>query len=88
MLGFDFRLKLIVLINLLIVESEAADFGLYVVKETGERRLVTDSEHPLLLRYRQKTSWNNSNKVLVIQRRGRVVTDYKNWQKVCLVHYN
>ena len=25
--------------------------------------------------------------VLVIQRRGRVVTDYKNWQKVCFVHY-
>ena len=24
-----------------------------------------------------KTSWNNSNKVLVIQRRGRVLTDYK-----------
>ena len=33
--------------------------------------------------------WNNSNTVLVIQRRGRVVTGYKNWQKVCfLVHYN
>jgi len=37
----------------------------------------------------QKRSWNNCNKVLVIQRRkGRVVTDYKNRQKVCLVHYN
>jgi len=34
----------------------------------------------------EKTSWNNSNTVLVIQRRGRVVTDYRNWQKVCLVH--
>ena len=39
-------------------------------------------------RIRKKTSWNNSNTVLVIQRRGRVVTDYKNWPKFCLVHYN
>jgi len=38
------------LLNKYKIESEAADFGLYVVKETGERRLVTDSEHPLLLR--------------------------------------
>ena len=35
-----------------------------------------------------KISWNNSNKVLVIQRRWRVVTDYKKLQKVCLVHYD
>jgi len=33
----------------------------------------------------EKTSWNNSNTVLVIQRRGRVVTDYKYRQKVWLV---
>ena len=39
-------------------------------------------------RIRKKTSWNNSNTVLVIQRRGRVVTDYKNWPKFCLVLYN
>ena len=32
----------------------------------------------------EKTSWNNSNTVLVIQRRGRVVTDYKNHPKVFL----
>ena len=37
---------------------------------------------------KQKTSWNKSNTVLVIQRRGRVLTQYKNRQKVCLVHYN
>ena len=31
---------------------------------------------------KEKTSWNNSNRVLMIQLRGRrVVTDYKNWQK-------
>ena len=36
----------------------------------------------------EKRSWNNCNKILVIQRRVRVVTDYKNRQKVCLVHYN
>ena len=31
---------------------------------------------------KEKTSWNNSNTVLMIQLRGRrVVTDYKNWQK-------
>ena len=29
----------------------------------------------------KKTSWNNSNTVLVIQRRGWVVTDYKNQHK-------
>jgi len=33
----------------------------------------------------EKTSWNNSNTVLVIQRRGRVVTDYKNHPKVFLI---
>ena len=33
----------------------------------------------------QKTPWNTSNTVIVIQRQGRVVTDYKN---ACLVHYN
>ena len=32
----------------------------------------------------QKTSWNNSNTVLVIQRRGRVVTDYKNHQRLLI----
>ena len=32
----------------------------------------------------KKTSRNNSNTVLVIQRRGRVVTDYKNRQKFSL----
>ena len=36
----------------------------------------------------QKTSRNNSNTVVMIQRRGRLLTDYKNHQKVCLVHYN
>ena len=33
----------------------------------------------------QKTPWNTSNTVIVIQRQGRVVTDYKN---ACLVLYN
>ena len=33
-------------------------------------------------------SWKNCNKVLLIQRRGRVVADYKNRKKVSLVHYN
>ena len=36
----------------------------------------------------KKTSLNKSNTVLVIQRRERVVTDFKNWQKVCFVHCN
>ena len=36
----------------------------------------------------EKTSWNNSNTVLVIQRRGRVVTENKNRLKVFVLHYN
>merc|ERR1719444_541159 len=32
------------------IESEVTNFGLYVVKETGETRLLADSEFPLLLR--------------------------------------
>jgi len=32
------------------IESEAGNFGLYVVKESGETRLITDEEYPLLLR--------------------------------------
>ena len=34
----------------------------------------------------KKRSWNNCNKVLVIPRGGRVVTNYISQQKVCLVH--
>ncbi len=34
------------------VETEPAQFALYVVKESGERRLVGDAEFPLLLRVR------------------------------------
>jgi len=34
------------------VESEPSQFALYVVKETGERRLIGESEFPLLLRVR------------------------------------
>ena len=30
----------------------------------------------------EKTSWNNSNTVLVLQRQGQVVTDYKNRQSL------
>jgi hypothetical protein len=38
-------------------ESEEGNFGLYVVKETGETRRIGEAEFPLLLRYRtQKTS--------------------------------
>jgi len=32
------------------IESEPGDYALYVIKETGERRLVTENEFPLLLR--------------------------------------
>jgi len=32
------------------IESEPGDYALYVIKETGERRLITDNEFPLLLR--------------------------------------
>ena len=42
----------------------------------------------LWIPFKEKTSWNNCNRVLVIHRRGRVMADYKNRQKVCLVHYN
>ena len=38
------------LLNKYRIESEAANFGLYVVKESGETRLLTDNEFPLLLR--------------------------------------
>jgi len=38
------------LLNKYKIESEAANFGLYVIKDTGERRLITGSEFPLLLR--------------------------------------
>jgi hypothetical protein len=40
-------------------ESDEGNFGLYVVKETGETRRIGESEFPLLLRYHtgtQKTS--------------------------------
>jgi len=32
------------------IESEPCDYALYVIKETGERRLITENEFPLLLR--------------------------------------
>ena len=40
------------------------------------------------LNVKRVTSWNNSNKVLVIQCRSRVVTDFKNLQKDWLMHNN
>ncbi len=50
-------------------ESEEGNFGLYVVKETGETRRIGESEFPLLLRYRYRTqkhqiifSWLNSSR--------------------------
>lgn len=35
------------------IESEPCDYALYVIKETGERRLITENEFPLLLRVNQ-----------------------------------
>jgi hypothetical protein len=35
-------------------ESEEGNFGLYVVKETGETRRIGEAEFPLLLRYTKK----------------------------------
>jgi len=32
------------------IESELGDYALYVIKETGERRFITENEFPLLLR--------------------------------------
>ncbi len=35
----------------MINKIQVTNFGLYVVKETGETRLLADSEFPLLLRF-------------------------------------
>ena len=34
------------------VEAEPGEFALYLVQETGERRIISESEFPLLVRVR------------------------------------
>ena len=37
---------------ILEVEAEPGEFALYLVQETGERRMIAESEFPLLVRVR------------------------------------
>ena len=37
---------------ILEVEAEPGEFALYLVQETGERRMISESEFPLLVRVR------------------------------------
>ena len=37
---------------ILEVEAEPGEFALYLVQETGERRIISESEFPLLVRVR------------------------------------
>ena len=37
---------------ILEVEAEPKEFALYLVQETGERRIISESEFPLLVRVR------------------------------------